>query len=191
MQNTQTTAPTPKGKTDADKEKVLSFIDSQLTNDFVGTKYLYYKDKWEQVIINRKFFKGINWAAFFLGPIWMGYRKMYFYLLLFVLACLLMVAFNIPAILTFIPLGIAANVIYFLFVRNKLVGLYSEFKEPNTLKKAAKKHGGTSIFAAIVVSVILAIIIGVNFGYMTTIKKTFQEQTASIIPSFNELNESK
>ncbi|MDF2858841.1 MAG: hypothetical protein K0Q87_4692 [Neobacillus sp.] len=50
--------------------------ESDLEEAFVGKKYDFYSNKWS--ILERKKSKtSWNWAAFFLGPFWFGYRKMY------------------------------------------------------------------------------------------------------------------
>jgi hypothetical protein len=51
-------------------------FDSKLEEVFVGKNYDYYINKWNK-LENKKSKISWNWAAFFLGPFWFGYRKMY------------------------------------------------------------------------------------------------------------------
>ena len=51
-------------------------LDSELEEVFVGKNYDYYINKWNK-LENKKSKISWNWAAFFLGPFWFGYRKMY------------------------------------------------------------------------------------------------------------------
>lgn len=50
--------------------------EDQALADFVGYHYHYYKDKWQMHDQPEKAISW-NWAAFFLGIFWLGYRKMY------------------------------------------------------------------------------------------------------------------
>ncbi|MGB4811426.1 MAG: DUF2628 domain-containing protein [Methylophilaceae bacterium] len=47
------------------------------TETFVGKNYAYYEKKWANAAVSS--IKGFNVAAFFLGIIWLVYRKMYLY----------------------------------------------------------------------------------------------------------------
>ncbi|WHY00358.1 DUF2628 domain-containing protein [Neobacillus sp. DY30] len=53
--------------------------DLEMEQSYVGKKHHYYRRKWDQ-LENRAIKTSWNWASFFLGPIWLGYRKMYRYL---------------------------------------------------------------------------------------------------------------
>jgi hypothetical protein len=60
------------------KEQVESVVanELELANSLVGKNYDYYKEKWNK-LESKKSKTSWNWAAFFLGPLWFGYRKMY------------------------------------------------------------------------------------------------------------------
>ncbi|MDO5653070.1 MAG: GYF domain-containing protein [Brachymonas sp.] len=54
-----------------------------LLKAFVGQNYGFYASKWAEAERNNAAISW-NWAAFFLGPLWMAYRKMYVYCAVFV-----------------------------------------------------------------------------------------------------------
>ncbi|WHY03269.1 DUF2628 domain-containing protein [Neobacillus sp. DY30] len=56
--------------------------EGDLKESFVGKNFDYYNGKWDN-IEEKKIKTSWNWAAFFLGPFWFGYRKMYIPVLLF------------------------------------------------------------------------------------------------------------
>lgn len=56
-------------------------IESQLEESFVGKNYDFYITKWNK-LENKNSKISWNWATFFLGPFWFGYRKMYIPVLL-------------------------------------------------------------------------------------------------------------
>lgn len=72
--------------------EILEHTDSSLEGDseesFVGKNYDYYIGKWDKIETKRNK-TSWNWAAFFLGPFWFGYRKMYIPILFFGVAYLI------------------------------------------------------------------------------------------------------
>jgi hypothetical protein len=56
-------------------------LESQLEESFVGKNYDFYITKWNR-LENKNSKISWNWATFFLGPFWFGYRKMYIPVLL-------------------------------------------------------------------------------------------------------------
>ncbi len=63
-------------------EHTDSTLEGDLEESFVGKNYDYYIGKWDK-IEKKKNKTSWNWAAFFLGPFWFGYRKMYIPILFF------------------------------------------------------------------------------------------------------------
>jgi len=53
-----------------------SLSDEEMLQSFVGSNYHYYLDKWNSAPSPQKR-AGWNWAAFFFGPLWLAFRKMY------------------------------------------------------------------------------------------------------------------
>ncbi|WP_066304055.1 DUF2628 domain-containing protein [Bacillus sp. FJAT-29814] len=65
---------------DHSAEEILP--DADFKEAFVGKNYPYFFNKWSKIKEkDRK--RGWNWAIFFLGPFWFGYRKMYLYVAYF------------------------------------------------------------------------------------------------------------
>lgn len=56
-------------------------VEALLEESFVGKKYDFYITKWNK-LENKNSKISWNWATFFLGPFWFGYRKMYIPVLL-------------------------------------------------------------------------------------------------------------
>lgn len=126
---------------------------ADLEEVFVGNNYDYYIEKWDKIEEKNKKISW-NWASFFLGPLWFGYRKMYIPILLITLAyliidLLLYVSDNSPALIAapfIIPicLGLLGNYIYLkhtnkYIVKSGLLPLNDEHK-----KIWLKGKGGTS-----------------------------------------------
>lgn len=60
----------------SNSELTGSLLEGDLEESFVGKSYDYYIGKWDKIEEKRNK-TSWNWAAFFLGPFWFGYRKMY------------------------------------------------------------------------------------------------------------------
>ena len=137
---------------------------------FVGKKYDYYRQKWDET--QRK--GGIqswNWPAFFLGFTWLAYRKMYKYCGIFIavitVETLLEMALNLPQAISS-GINIAVAVCFGMF-GNHLYKLHAEQKireisargTPAQINAELVRQGGTSFGAAIgFVVLLLAVIIG-------------------------------
>jgi len=117
---------------------------------FIRKKQDYYFTKWKKV-------NTWNWAAFFLAPFWLGYRKMYQYLFL-----LFGAYFAIDAILiTLLPslyeslgnsislgaaafFGIQGNDLYKKHMLKKIAKIESGSKDDNERLRRIEIAGGTS-----------------------------------------------
>jgi hypothetical protein len=85
---------------------------------FTGTKADYYLSKFRSFLSNRDHFAFTwNWAAFWMGFVWMLYRKMYLWAFLAFLIALTPIA--LP--LTMIVWGMVGNYLYFLQARKKIL----------------------------------------------------------------------
>lgn len=130
---------------------------------FVGGKYAhYYKEKFDQ-ITPKKQMAGFNLAAFFLGVMWLFYRKMYVYgfiaiLLFFVMGIIetmLGISGTGGSIGLAVAFGLFGNTLYKYFVEKKIGQLQSDEEIINA--------GGTNIWAALILVGI--VIVMVSFGY--------------------------
>jgi hypothetical protein len=91
---------------------------------FIGGKADYYLSKFRrfQAAGRDQFAVSWNWSAFFLGFIWMLYRKMYLWALLAFLITFTPVGFP----LTMIAWGITGNYLYYLQARKKILDTKSQ-----------------------------------------------------------------
>jgi len=115
---------------------------------FVDTRYHYYADKWSKSTDPANH-AGWNWASFFVGLFWLGYRKMFGVLLMilaiyFVTDALVYVTGlrflnSIVSLSIFIYLGAKGNSLYYRFVRKKI-----ELIGPGKAGYQYRKAGGAS-----------------------------------------------
>jgi hypothetical protein len=98
---------------------------------FIGKRADYYLEKFRKFRIagRDRFAVTWNWPAFFLGFIWMLYRKMYLWALVAFLIALTPVAFP----LTMIAWGISGNYLYYLLAGKKIL----EYKSRKTASPTA------------------------------------------------------
>ncbi len=135
---------------------------------FVGEKYnSYYQKKWQ---LAPGQFTGFNVAAFFLGAIWLIFRKMYAYAAIF----LVLVAVDI-AVEMFYPLpeslghavniaiavtfGVLGNSWYKAYAAKKVNQISASFL-PEQVPAELARQGGTNIAAAIIATLVLLTIVG-------------------------------
>ena len=134
---------------------------------FVGDKYSsYYEKKWQ---LNSGQLKGFNVAAFFLGVVWLIYRKMYIYALIFIMLIGLDIwietyyplpdsvgsAINIAIATTF---GILGNTLYKTHAEKKVKEILSATSAAD-LQLELNKKGGTNLAGAIAFGTIILLII--------------------------------
>lgn len=136
---------------------------------FVDTRYHFYDQKWSvasQPDVNA----GWNWASFFVGLFWLGYRKMYrelliligvFFLIDFVAAVtsLFFLSTLLPLVLYFY-LGMKGNALYYRHVRQKL----AEFQHDDLSQADYRERGGVSG-----TGVVVAIILLLSYAGLSTI----------------------
>jgi hypothetical protein len=135
---------------------------------FVGEKYeTYYQKKWQ---LRLGQIAGFNVAAFFLGAVWLIYRKMYLYAAIF----LAIIAVDI-AVEMFYPLpetvghavniaiavmfGVLGNSWYKTYADKKVNQISASFP-PEQMSAELAKQGGTNLAAALIATLVLLALVG-------------------------------
>ncbi|OCA85751.1 hypothetical protein A8F94_12830 [Bacillus sp. FJAT-27225] len=147
-------------------------IKKQMEETFIGRNYTYYRTRWNLLDKNNLKFSW-NWAAFLLGPIWFGYRKMPVPVLaiigmfigLDVLSYLadyqnlygqmFTVFFYFLGLSIWILLGLLGNFIYLKYAESLFAGFTENTMVPSEKRALLKKKGGTSCLGAFLVFVLL------------------------------------
>ena len=106
---------------------------------FIGKKADQYLSKFRKFHTDGRdhFALSWNWSAFFLGFIWMLYRKMYLWALLAFLIALTPVGFP----LTMIAWGITGNYLYYLQARKKILDTKSQPISSSTARSLSELGG--------------------------------------------------
>jgi len=111
-----------------------------------------------------------NWAAFFLGIMWMLYRKMYLYsLLVFAISGFIGIVIALVSpqniflaigVQLWIMVGFGAfgNYLYYIFVKKQIEHLKQLYPDSESLKIILNHHGGTNIVAPILYLLIIFIL---------------------------------
>ncbi len=126
---------------------------------FVGEKFEYYRKKWEISDAPEKKISW-NWAAFFLSIFWMGYRKMYGYVLIVNAMYLLvdLIFFLLPnsshannsiGIAINVVCGLWGNSMYYVFAKKRISTIKSAVKDETARYAALQKAGGTSWYGVL------------------------------------------
>ena len=126
---------------------------------FVGGNASFYMKKWDHFLFPHKY-AGWNWAAFFLGPVWFAYRKMYSHFFIIYGMYTLVSAVSLTNNLIFALVGIMSVFIPYIIgsTANKLY--YNHARRQ--IKQ--KRQGGTSLSAALLV-LVLEVAIAVIYLY--------------------------
>ncbi|WP_457639456.1 DUF2628 domain-containing protein, partial [Persephonella sp.] len=111
-----------------------------------------------------------NWAAFFLGIVWMLYRKMYLYgVLAFLFSMLLgfiigavspdnqLLALGVQ-IWLWVGFGAFGNYIYYLFAKSKIEQIEKNFPDETVQKSMLIKEGGVSLTAPLIFVFIILLV---------------------------------
>ncbi len=130
-----------------------------------------YPQKWRALIEGRSRFAGFNWAAFFFTTLWLAYRRLYLWALAaFVAGIALKVGlallvlelgltgagFQLPYLLAHLfcvrlPLGLAANVLYYHRAVTRIQGL----EDAESQLEAIRERGGTNGVLVVVLVIVL------------------------------------
>jgi hypothetical protein len=136
-------------------ETSQNLIQDLLVDDvrlFVGRNSDYYLNKWKGSKDPSKS-AGWNWAAFFAGVFWFGYRKMYVELFccfgVFILIDLIQIFLNIDinSAITYIVnalMGILGNTVYFHYVKRKIKKINEDETLFENKKTFTERAGGVS-----------------------------------------------
>lgn len=162
---------------------VDSEFTSQLTEEerhislFIGKKYSYFANKWQQME-QKKSSNSWNWAAFFLGLAWFGYRKMHQYALVLigVMALITILEFatglgeepasNAINIVIAVMLGTLGNTLYKQHSNKIIREVKATVTSPELIEQELVARGGTSLLFAFVypiAALVLMIIVSLPF----------------------------
>ncbi len=146
----------------------INVSENEAVATFVGERYnSYYQKKWQ---LAPGQFTGFNVAAFFLGAVWLIYRKMYLYAAVFlaIIAVDIVVemfyplpetighAVNIAIAVTF---GVLGNSWYKTYADKKVNHISASFPQEQVPAELAKQ-GGTNLAAAIIATLVLLALVG-------------------------------
>lgn len=150
--------------TEADKE-----IPNQQIEKFVGKSFAFYQQKWQKSKADNNNPMSWNMAAFFLGLVWMVYRKMYKYA--FIVFGVIVVesifeemlgfssamtyAANIVFALIF---GFYGNAIYQRHVNNKIAEITTSYP-PEKVELEIERQGGVNIAFAVGISLFFVLLV--------------------------------
>ncbi|MEJ5173293.1 MAG: DUF2628 domain-containing protein [Hydrogenothermaceae bacterium] len=134
---------------------------------FVGKNGDYYIQKWEELSLSNSKISW-NWAAFFFGLFWLGYRKMYphaFGLMIFslILQYVQKVVNTDPVVVALtnlsisIILGMFGNYLYYEYTKSKIQEIQTKFADENTRDLEIVRNGGESLSTAIAVGLMYII----------------------------------
>jgi hypothetical protein len=152
-----------------------AYADSEAElRQFVGKKSDYYINKWKKAKNNRSW----NWAAFFLGLFWVGYRKMY--KVIFIIFGIFIVTDVITLFLNqaiadklnygistglSVVLGISGNYFYSIYSKRKIQKIKDTFPHnPEIQAKEIQRQGGGSWKGVFISLGLLVAYIAINLG---------------------------
>lgn len=146
---------------------------------FVGVNYSYYQAKWQKIADNKNNPMTWNWAAFFLGVVWLVYRKMYHYALIFigliVLDIMIESFFPLPEVFSnavnlMIALGFGfyGNALYQMHMNKKVSEIVQTYP-PAQLEAELTAQGGVNLAGAWTLGVFLVVLVGVAVWAVLTV----------------------
>jgi hypothetical protein len=157
-------------ETEEAQQPTVTIVADDAIQNFVGKNYEYYQRKWVFARTPAAL-KGFNVAAFFLGVVWMVYRKMYMYAAI-VFGLLLLDA----VVESFLPLpeaigkgltwgiyaafGLLGNYMYKIHVDEKISQITAAFPIEQVDAELAKQ-GGVNLAGAWVFGVVLIAIVSI------------------------------
>lgn len=126
------------------------YVDKEL-KILVGTKLDYYIPRFNNMKAQDKK-SSWNWAAFFVTPYWLMYRKMYGYGIAVLIAQLVILMIDssflyFAALCGYIAIGIYGNFLYMRFLENKIVQTQNTSEPFRTMYLA--KNGGVNVAAVV------------------------------------------
>jgi hypothetical protein len=139
---------------------------------FIGKNHAYYQRRWDDMTHNGNRFS-FNWAAFFLAFLWLAYRKMYLYSVLYIFFIVIETTaevfldapYFVSGAITLIY-GVAtggyANYVYKRHADRLLADLSAA--PPEAAQAEARRRGGTSLVAAAAAGLLFLGLLGVLIG---------------------------
>lgn len=127
---------------------------------FIGEKNPnYYIEKWNLIDQTNKSVSW-NWASFFLGSLWLLYRKMYVWGALMIAVSMVISWMGIPFgwLLLAILVGMFGNKLYLEETRKKIIEIKTITSDLNGQYQMIKSKGGTNLALPIVIAVIGSLI---------------------------------
>lgn len=145
---------------------------------FAGDKYQYYLDKWGPMLRGESTRAGWNWAAFFLGAGWLGYRKMYgatiAYYAVFVVLFAMDEMLDVDTMSTIVSLALAivfglyGNAWYLKHARAKIAEVRSRGGDDDTQLRDITAQGGTSLAGTLGLMFLYLLGMGLVYGAYAT-----------------------
>jgi hypothetical protein len=150
------------------QQPIVTAETSDAVQTFVGKNYEYYQRKW---LLAPGAIKGFNVAAFFLGVVWMVYRKMYLYaaivVALLILDGVLETYFPLPEAIgkaltwgVYAVFGILGNMMYKSHADKKIKEISASFP-PEQVNDQLAKQGGVNLAGAWAFGVGLLVLVGI------------------------------
>ncbi|WP_291578882.1 zinc-ribbon domain-containing protein [Clostridium sp. UBA6640] len=127
---------------------------------FIGEKNTnYYIEKWNLIDQTNKSVSW-NWASFFLGSLWLLYRKMYVWGALMIAVSMVISWMGMPFgwLLLGILVGMFGNKLYLEETRKKIIEIKATTSDLNGQHQMIKSKGGTNLALPIVIAVIGSLI---------------------------------
>jgi hypothetical protein len=156
----------PASSTISDGEMNIFFSEPDCLQDSSNKKKCYYTIRYKQWLVKKDDYR-INWYALGGGVLWMAYRKMYSYVLYYILASLIistvseMYLYPDLSFLLYFPVGFFGNSLYFTHATKSIQKIKQKKLDPSMEKQIIEKAGGTSITGMIICLVILILFVGV------------------------------
>ncbi len=148
-----------------DEEISLFFGEPNCLQDPSNKIKCYYINRYKQWQVKKDDYR-INWYALGGGVVWMAYRKMYPYILYYILASLIistvaeMYLYPDLSILLYFLVGFFGNHLYFTHATKTIQRIKQEKLESFLERQKIEKTGGTSVMAMIICLVVMIVFIG-------------------------------
>lgn len=156
----------PSSSVISDDEISLFFGEPECQQNPADKKKRYYSIRYKEWEVNKGNYQ-FNWYALGGGVIWMAYRKMFSYVLYYILACLIIStvseAYLFPdfSFLLYFVAGFFGNHLYFGFAKKSILKIRQEKLEPAAERLKIEKAGGMSVVGMIVCLVVYLVLVGV------------------------------
>lgn len=145
---------------------------------FVGGEYQRYLTKWAPMLHGQAKRAGWNWAGFFLGGLWMGYRKMYGATIAYYAALIVLLALDevvggsaltsVVGLGVGVAIGLYGNAWYLKHAQTKIAEVRSQGGDDETQLRELTRLGGTSMAATLGLALLYLLGVGLVFGAYAT-----------------------